>query len=200
MQQAVDNQVRGMILDADPALQRLGGADAVRQDDVAQQHLAIVAVLGDRFHQVRLDHREGEHVGRLVLPPILAVEDMDFLVRSEAHRDFDRRGVIEPLEKGGLAKRGLGGADGERFPIRIRPGGFDQGGDVKHSGPHRLRRSGRRSDDGPRPPSRSARRRCPRRPRAAVWRRSGPRRAGRRAGRPGWDRRRSPSGCSGRSA
>ena len=43
MQRAVHDQMRGMVFDRDAAFRRLARADAVREDDVAEQHLAIVA-------------------------------------------------------------------------------------------------------------------------------------------------------------
>lgn len=85
------NKVRGMIFEWNFAFGRLSRASFVSKDDVTEENFAVVGV-GQCVDQVRLDHREGQHVGRLVLLAILPVERLDFAVRGEAEGDFDCRG------------------------------------------------------------------------------------------------------------
>jgi hypothetical protein len=87
MQHPVDNEMGCMGFERDALLRRLTCADAVCEHYVAEQELGRWR-LGQFF---RVEHREGQHIGRLVLAAIVAVERVHFLVGGEADRDFDRR-------------------------------------------------------------------------------------------------------------
>src|SRR3546814_12350151 len=101
MGRAVDDQVRRVIGERNALLFRLARTGFAREDDVAEQDLAIIAVR-QTFEQIVLHLRKGKDVGRLVLAPEVAVERMDLGVVGEADRDADegRSAREAPLESG----------------------------------------------------------------------------------------------------
>src|SRR4051812_18444300 len=80
MQRAVHQQMGGVSLDRHMLVGRLGGADAVSKDDVAEKwSVPELRVFG---------HREGEDIGRVVLAPPGRVQLPNFVVRGEFDRDL----------------------------------------------------------------------------------------------------------------
>ena len=129
------DQMRCMIGEAYALFIGLRRAHAVREHDVAEQHLAVVAVLGHCIEQVGLDHRKGEDVGRPVLAAILRVELSDFFVRGQADRDLDRgrrRGEVAMRCRRDRRTRRTGG---ERLPVAVRPFLPTRQLDVDHASP-----------------------------------------------------------------
>ncbi len=57
MESTMNDEVGGMVRDGYALVRRFLRANAFRQHDIAQQHLAIVGVAG-RLQQVMLHHRE----------------------------------------------------------------------------------------------------------------------------------------------
>ncbi len=118
----MDNQMRGMVAHRDAALGRLARADAVCEHDVAQNDLAIPRIDGDGVEQIGLDHRKGQHVGRLVLVPILPVERLDLFVGGQPHRQLDHRRVAPgPSGKGRARDRRNRGGVGQHLPVAVFP-------------------------------------------------------------------------------
>src|SRR3546814_19616465 len=87
MERAVDDQVRRVIGERNALLFRLARTGFAREDDVAEQDLAIIAVR-QTFEKIVLHLRKGKDVGRLVLAPEVAVERMELGVVGEADRDL----------------------------------------------------------------------------------------------------------------
>ena len=131
-----------------------------------------------------------------------ALSVLDLVVRGQPDRDLDRaRAIVSSSPCGVSAIAARRGAGGERFPVARRATGLRATGvDLKHRLPliglddppddrvaHDVAggEAAHRDALDPLEPRRSRRR--------------GPTRRRRRADRSGWDRRRSPSGCSRRS-
>src|SRR3546814_17970984 len=73
MERAVDDQVRRVIGERNALLFRLARTGFAREDDVAEQDLAIIAVR-QTFEKLVMHLRKGKDVGRLVLAPELGRE------------------------------------------------------------------------------------------------------------------------------
>ncbi|PAV74854.1 hypothetical protein WR25_14118 [Diploscapter pachys] len=134
MQRAMYQQVRGMFLHANALFGRLAFAYPMRKHDIAQQQLAIVAILADRIDQIRLHHGKGQDVGRLVFLPILTVERVDLIVGSQADADLDGRRRSEQFAMRRPLDRRARGPDGEPIPIKgVGPGHLMGEFDMDHS-------------------------------------------------------------------
>ena len=107
MEQAVDHQMARMGLQRDAFLGRFACAGLMRQRDVAQQHRRAIGCEIEQF--VALQHREAEHVGRLVLLAPSFVEFVDLSIAGEQDARF------EP----GIRQRRLGRGGRLRGPLRI---------------------------------------------------------------------------------
>lgn len=115
VEQPVDDKVRRVGLESDALLRRLARAGFMRKSDVAEHDWR--AIRGEHLKLVPLEHREGEHVGRLVSLPPLAIKGVDLRVRSEQHAG-DKARVGEqrlPLARSGSS------ACRERLPVTGRP-------------------------------------------------------------------------------
>jgi len=115
MEQSMNDQMGRMVFERHALVRRLARAGLVRERDVAKHDRGAI---GGEVCQLRaLQHREAEHVGRLVAPAPIAVERVDFGVRGEQQaRDQARVGKARLA----LAHRRRG-SFGERLPVAWRP-------------------------------------------------------------------------------
>ena len=81
VEQAVDDKMGNVVFERNALFPRFARAGLVSQHDVPQQHRRPS---GSQVEQLSAgEHREGEHVGRLVLSPPLPVQRVDFGVACE---------------------------------------------------------------------------------------------------------------------
>src|ERR1043165_4413615 len=120
-------QVGRMVLNRNTALIGFASANAMSEDDVAEQ-------LGRRQLVVRF-HRERQDVRRLVLAPPSGVQRADLFVRGEFDRHFEV--AADQRSKFAVFDRGVNPGFRKRFPIETTvPFLRDVGVDEDHwSGP-----------------------------------------------------------------
>src|SRR3546814_18786484 len=82
VERAMNHEMGRMGFGGNTLLCRFRRADAMSKHDVAEQHIAAIGC-GDGIEKLRLHHREGEDVGRLVLAPIGGIQRL--------HRSEERR-------------------------------------------------------------------------------------------------------------
>ena len=92
MERAVDDEMRRMLVDAHAFLGRFACAHAMGQDDVAEHDRGAIVVR--LLELVRLGHREGQDVGRLVLAAPMGVQPADLIVAGRAAPTARRGGSI----------------------------------------------------------------------------------------------------------
>jgi hypothetical protein len=106
----------------------LACAHTVGENDVAEHGFGGCRELFGRGHW------EGQHIGRLVLAAIIAVEGLDRIVAVEADGDFDAGGDGDQRGMRGVADGDLGGLGQASVPILASRPALVDDGKVKNVG------------------------------------------------------------------